>query len=142
MDTMRNIHPVYNIKELMIKQELAKNPDLATEDWSRFLPQFTKRNVQRKKMKTKTAYTPFPPDQQPRKEDLLMESGEYFLTPQARKEKQLQERKEKQKAARKEKEKQRSKSFQPPEEPVKRVKFSEPEPSIEELRQKFMRKGA
>ncbi len=28
-DTMRNIHPVYHIKELMIKRELAKNPEIA-----------------------------------------------------------------------------------------------------------------
>ena len=33
---MKNIHPIYYIKELMIKQELSKNPALANEDWSIF----------------------------------------------------------------------------------------------------------
>lgn len=83
IDTLQNVHPIYNIKELMIKRELSKNPDLATEDWKRFLPEFKKRNVQRKKPKNvtqKKEYTPFPPEQKLRKEDEAMFTGEYFLT--------------------------------------------------------------
>ena len=33
LDTLRNVHPIYNIKELMIKRELKKQPELALEDW-------------------------------------------------------------------------------------------------------------
>lgn len=84
-DCMRNVHPIYSIKELMIRKELAKNPDLAEESWDRFLPQFKKQNVKRKKVqkelsKKKKEYTPFPPEQQPRKEDIQMMTGEYWLT--------------------------------------------------------------
>ena len=92
-DCMKNIHPIYHIKELMIKRELAKKPELANEDWSRFLPMFKKRNVARKKpkkiRKEKKVYTPFPPAQLPRKVDLEIESGEYFLSKRQKEVKRL-----------------------------------------------------
>jgi len=87
IDCMNNIHPIYNIKRLMIQKELAKDPKLANEDWSRFLPQFQKKNVPRKKPvkeSKKKSYTPFPPAQTPRKVDLLLDSGEYFVSERIR----------------------------------------------------------
>ncbi|GLB33261.1 putative KRR1 protein [Lyophyllum shimeji] len=106
LDCMKNIHPIYRIKELMIRRELAKDPKLANESWDRFLPQFRKRHLktsektakknERLEQKVearkaagldphvpaqpaKKVYTPFPPPQMPRKVDLQLESGEYFL---------------------------------------------------------------
>ncbi|KAJ3142560.1 hypothetical protein HK100_001384 [Physocladia obscura] len=86
LDCMKNIHPIYHIKELMIKRELAKDPALRNESWDRFLPSFKKQSVKSKKqpvIKKKKAVgvrTPFPPAQTPRKIDLAIESGEYFLS--------------------------------------------------------------
>ena len=110
-DCFKNVHPVYHIKELMIKRELQKDPNLKEENWDRFLPQFKKRNVQRKKVKPtakaeaqtrsakagKASRSIFPPQQLPRKEDLAMASGEYFLSEEARKEKKLKLQKDNQK---------------------------------------------
>ena len=84
-DCMDNIHPIYAIKTLMIKRELAKDPALAGENWERFLPNFKHKNVKRKKVVAPAApkaYTPFPPanHQLPSKVDLQLESGEYFFT--------------------------------------------------------------
>ncbi|KAJ3374251.1 Ribosomal RNA assembly protein mis3 [Allomyces arbusculus] len=87
LDCLANIHPIYHIKELMIRRELAKDPQLAKENWDRFLPKFRKRNVPSnkkplKKVGPKPEAKPlFPPAQTPRQVDLQLESGEYFLKP-------------------------------------------------------------
>lgn len=128
IDCMRNVHPIYHIKELMIKRELSKRPELANEDWSRFLPQFKKRAVARRipkqvkdakkngKTTEKKAYTPFPPAQTPRKVDLEIESGEYFLDDKQKKLKKLQEAKEKQNEMKEIKQKEKEKDYVAPEE--------------------------
>ncbi|CAN0140881.1 unnamed protein product, partial [Ectocarpus sp. 13 AM-2016] len=95
-DCMNNVHPVYNIKTLMIRRELAKDPNLKGENWERFLPQFHKKNVKRKKpavIREKKVYTPFPPAQTPRKVDEQLESGEFFLNERQRKAKKRAEKK-------------------------------------------------
>jgi ribosomal RNA assembly protein len=96
-DCMKNIHPVYNIKRLMIKRELAKDPAMANENWDRFLPKFKKHAQKRKRAPAqpvaKKPYTPFPPAPTPRKIDLQMESGEYFLTKKAKEERAAADKK-------------------------------------------------
>ena len=121
-DCMDNVHPIYHIKELMIKRELQKDPELAGESWERFLPHFKKRNLSKRRVphkvtdKSKKAYTPFPPPQEKSKVDLQIESGEYFLGKQARERAAQEERLEKQKEKKKEKLKERAKEFEAPKE--------------------------
>jgi len=115
-DCMKNIHPVYHIKELMIKKELSKNPELAHESWDRFLPRFKSKNQRKKKPipKKKKKYSPFPPPQTPRKIDLQIESGEYFLSKEQKRYNQRKEKQIKQAEKTFERELEREKSFIPP----------------------------
>jgi len=134
-ECMNNVHPIYNIKILMIKRELAKDPELSKENWDRFLPKFKKKNAPKKK-KTKIEkkdYTPFPPPQLPSKIDLQLETGEYFLTEQERFKKKREHKKQKQLDVAEVKKKQKEEAFKKPKENKKKVKqIKESEPSTEE----------
>ncbi|XP_077250902.1 RNA-binding KH domain-containing protein [Tasmannia lanceolata] len=123
-DCIQNVqHPIYHIKTLLMKRELAKNPALANESWDRFLPKFKKKNVKQKKVKSKEKkpYTPFPPPQQPSKVDLQLESGEYFLSDKKKSAKKWQEKQEKQAEKTAENKRKREAAFIPPEEFPKQV---------------------
>ena len=121
-DCMNNIHPIYHIKELMIKRELAKDPELKDQSWERFLPQFKKRSLSKRKKplkvtdKSKKVYTPFPPPQERSKVDLQIETGEYFIGRQAKERMVKENRQEKMKDKMEQKKKQREKDFLPPKE--------------------------
>ncbi|KAF7792125.1 hypothetical protein EIP86_003155 [Pleurotus ostreatoroseus] len=163
LDCMKNIHPIYRIKELMIKRELAKDPKLATESWDRFLPQFRKKHLktsektakknerlqeknearqaaglepvgQTKKKAEKKVYTPFPPPQQPRKVDLQLESGEYFLKTHEKEVREKRRRQEKQEEVTAERRAKRAEAFVAPAESAA--------PTVEEKRRRKREKEA
>ena len=121
-DCMANVHPIYHIKELMIKRELAKDPELAGQSWDRFLPNFKKRTLSKRRVphkvtdKSKKVYTPFPPPMEKSKIDLQIESGEYFLGKQAKERKEKEARAERVREKMEEKRKSREEEFRPPEE--------------------------
>jgi ribosomal RNA assembly protein len=95
IDCIKNIHPIYHIKRLMITRELEKDEAMKNETWDRFLPKFKKSSSKQKKAKIvkKKEYTPFPPAQTPSKIDLAIESGEYFLSKTQRDANKLQQKK-------------------------------------------------
>lgn len=137
-DTMKNVHPIYNIKALMIKRELMKDSNLKDENWERFLPKFENKNPNKKKAKKpkterkkKKEYTPFPPPQQETKIDKMLASGEYFLTEVQRKAKLNKERRDKQSLDKKKQSDKRSKDFIAPSEdvpgPSKKAKLEPPD---------------
>lgn len=122
IDCMKNIHPIYHIKTLMIKKELAKDPNLASEDWSRFLPKFEKKNMSKRRVPhvvrdtSKKVYTPFPPAPTPSKVDLQIASGEYFMNEQQRELKKKEEKKQQAKEKSQQKKLEREQEFIPPSE--------------------------
>jgi len=113
----------YNIKALMIKRELAKDPNLKHENWERFLPKFEHKNLSKRKQpfkkREKKPYTPFPPSQPESKMDREMATGEYFLKDKEKKIKKLQERRERQAESAAKREEERNKAFRPPSEKKK-----------------------
>lgn len=115
------MHPVYSIKVLMTKKELANDPALANENWDRFLPKFKKKTVKQKKVKSKEKkpYTPFPPPQQLSKVDIQLETGEYFLSDKKKTAKKWLEKQEKQAEKTSENKRKREAAFVPPKEPAK-----------------------
>ena len=114
-DCMNNIHPVYHIKELMIKRELEKDDKLKGENWDRFLPKFKNKCIKRRTRKiTKRNKTLFPPEPTPRKEDILLETGEYFYSELERKNKEIKENINRQKEKRLEKLREREGIYEAP----------------------------
>jgi ribosomal RNA assembly protein len=145
-DCMRNIHPIYHIKELMIKRELAKDPKLATESWDRFLPKLPKKSLSKRwrprVVREKAKDRPlFPPAQTPRKIDLQMESGEYFLKGPDKKGRQKEEKEDDRQARKRQREEERKKDFIPPVEEISRQRLKIAEGDDEETRGKKKRKA-
>ncbi|KAJ3860293.1 hypothetical protein EV359DRAFT_75241 [Lentinula novae-zelandiae] len=157
LDCMKNIHPIYRIKELMIRRELAKDPKLATESWDRFLPQFRKNHLKtsdktakkNERLEAKNAartaaglpiessadvaakkkvYTPFPPAQLPRKVDLQLESGEYFLKKHEKIAKESAQRRQKQTESMEKRRAERAEAFVAP--------VEDAAPTVEEKRKR------
>ncbi|KAK2832076.1 hypothetical protein Q7C36_015538 [Tachysurus vachellii] len=120
LDTMKNIHPIYNIKMLMIKRELASDPELRSQSWDRFLPNFKHKHINKRQQttrkKVKKEYTPFPPPQPESKVDRELASGEFFLREREKRRKKMTEIKVKQAEVLSRKQEERKKAFIPPKE--------------------------
>lgn len=144
VDTMNNVHPVYSLQALMIKRELAKNPDMKNENWDQFIPKYSSKNIskrkQPKKKKIKKEYTPFPPPQPESKVDKLLASGAYFQKESEQKAKKLAEKEAKRAENQKKRLAEREKAFIPPNEESearsKETRVSEEKIDVKKLKKK------
>lgn len=110
----------------MIKRELAKDPKLANQSWDRFLPKLPKKSLS-KRWKPRVIHDKknkpiFPPPPQPRKIDLQMESGEYFLKGWEKKVKEKESKEIARQEKKREREDERKKDFIPPKEEIPKKK--------------------
>ncbi|XP_059052260.1 KRR1 small subunit processome component homolog [Achroia grisella] len=137
-DTMKNIHPMYNIKSLMIKRELMKDPRLKNESWERFLPKFKSKNAPRKQTKKKAEkklYTPFPPPQTESKIDRELATGEFFLKDEQKKAKHRHEKAEKQAEMKQVRNMKRQRDFIAPEEKMTNSVLSQSTEPVVDIQQ-------
>jgi len=120
----------------MIKRELAKDPKLANQSWDRFLPKLPKKSLSKRRkphvIHDKKNKPLFPPPQQPRKIDLQMESGEYFLKGWEKKVKEKEGKEAARIERKREREEERKKDFIPPKEEVPKKKKRKTEEIEEE----------
>ena len=101
LDCMNNVHPIYQLKRLMVQQELEAAAQLSQQSWERFLPSFKrlkrnsnaqgrtkkgtaltlnqiKKKANAKKTRHSKRYTPWPPAPVPSKIDLALEDSSYW----------------------------------------------------------------
>ncbi|KAJ1918127.1 ribosomal RNA assembly protein krr1 [Tieghemiomyces parasiticus] len=123
LDCMNNIHPIYHIKQLMIKRELAKDEKLKEANWDRFLPKFKRQNAKKSKKAPvqKKEPTIFPPAPAPSKLDMQLESGEYFMKQAEKEKRQREEKTEKEIASAMRRHDERSKAFVAPAEAAESI---------------------
>jgi len=75
-------HPVYHVKQCMVRTELEKNEEMAEVSWNNYLPQFGSKKM--KSRKTSKGVKPivkkvYPPTPTARKIDEELNTGEYFI---------------------------------------------------------------
>ncbi|XP_042326503.1 KRR1 small subunit processome component homolog [Sceloporus undulatus] len=117
LDTMKNIHPIYNIKTLMIKGICQRSGIKSTTGnfFAKFNTIFEQKKEPRKK-NVKKIYSLPPPNQRVRSIDKELASGEYFLKGKSKEAKRVEEIKAKQAEAVSRRQEERNKAFIPPKE--------------------------